>query len=187
MTYRWLTKFDPLQTGEPAARRALGRHLLFDAMIVIAGTVLALIVIDYRHRVNQREMAVVNTRAAVRLLQANIDLHAALSRESGGPVTYPPQIETLWFEEEVPTNQLLDSKAPWVELARDDERGLRHPRNPTRDGGEHAMFWYNPTLGIIRARVPRTLSDAEAVGLYNEINGTRLNELTALSRSEDRD
>lgn len=186
MTYRWLSSLHQIREA-PSARQAFLRHLLFDAMIVIAGTVLALIVIDYRHRVAQRELAVNSTRAAVRILQANIDLHAALARESGGPVLYPDLIETLWFEEEVPTNHLIDTNSPWVEIAAEDERGLRHPRNPTVDGGHHAMFWYNPALGIVRARVPRTLSDAEAVSIYNEVNGTRLNELTALSRSEDRD
>jgi hypothetical protein len=49
------------------------------------------------------------------------------------------------------------------------------------------MFWYNPALGVVRARVPRTLSDAEALELYNEVNGTRLQELTALAGSDERE
>ncbi|MBL9119676.1 MAG: hypothetical protein JNL80_07170 [Phycisphaerae bacterium] len=171
----------------PLVNRAFARHLVFDAMIVIAGAVLAVIVIDARHQASQREIAINNTRSSVRVLQANIDLHAALERDSIDGVTFPETIETLWFEEEIPTNQLLDGGSRWVEIAAEDERGLRHPRNPTVDGGEHAMFWYNPTLGIVRARVPRTLSDAEAVAIYNEINGTRLNELTALSGRDDRE
>lgn len=176
-TRRWFPRLD----------RTFAGHLLFDAMIVIAGAVLAVIVIDFRHRVTQREMAVNNTKAAVRVLQAHVDLHAALDRSNIEDVTFPPMIEALWFEEDVPTNQLLDSTSPWVEVAAEDERGLRHPRNPTTDGGHHAMFWYNPTLGIVRARVPRTLADADAIALYNEVNGTHMNELTALSKDEERD
>jgi hypothetical protein len=177
MTVRWL----------PRIFRTFAGHLLFDAMIVIAGAVLAVIIIDHRNRVAAREIALTHTRAAVRVLQANVDLHAALARESSGAVAYPQLIETLWFEEEVPTNLLLDSNRPWVEIAGENELGLRHPRNPTVDGGHHAMFWYNPALGVVRARVPRTLSDAEALTIYNEVNGTRLLDLTVLSGAEDRE
>lgn len=167
--------------------REFVRHLVFDAMIVCGGTVLTVIVLDYRHRVAQAALAVDATRSAVRLMQANIDLHTAIERGSLENVAFPATIDTLWFDEEVPTNHLLRGKRPWVEIAAEDEIALKHPRNPTADGGQHAMFWYNPALGIVRARVPRTLSDAEALELYNEVNGVRLRELTALAGSDERE
>jgi hypothetical protein len=189
MTRRWIPCLGTLLNWAPnrSQDRLFLRHLVYDAMIVIAGAVLAVILIDYRHRVSEQAVAVNNTRAAVRVLQAHVDLHAALSRKGQDSVSYPETIETLWFEEEIPTNQLLRGRRAWVEVASEEERSLRHPRNPTVEGGDHAMFWYNPTLGIVRARVPRTLSDAEAMALYNEVNGTRMSELTALSKVEDRD
>ncbi len=163
------------------------RHLVFDAMIVIGGTVLTVIVLDYRHRTAQADLAREATRSAVRLMQASVDLHTAIERGSLENVAYPSMIEPDWFDEAVPTNHLLRGDRPWVELAAEDERDLRHPRIPTADGGSHAMFWYNPTLGIVRARVPRTLSDAEALELYNEVNGTRLQELSVLAGEDDRE
>lgn len=167
--------------------RAFLRHLVFDAMIVIGGTVLTVIVLDYRHRTAQAELALDATRSAVRLMQASVDLHTVIERGSLEYVAYPQMIETLWFDDAVPTNHLLRGDRPWVELAVDDELELRHPRIPTADGGAHAMFWYNRALGVVRARVPRTLSDAEALELYNEVNGTRLQELTALAGSDERE
>jgi hypothetical protein len=43
--------------------RAFLRHLVFDAMIVIGGTVLTVIVLDYRHRTAQAELALDATRS----------------------------------------------------------------------------------------------------------------------------
>jgi len=50
-----------------------------------------------------------------------------------------------------------------------------------------AMFWYNPARGVIRARVPRTLSDADAVALYNDVNRTKVVELSSIAITEDRE
>jgi hypothetical protein len=49
------------------------------------------------------------------------------------------------------------------------------------------MFWYNPALGIVRARVPRTLSDADAIDTYNRVNGTAIRSLVEFAQAEDRD
>lgn len=171
----------------PTFNREFLRHLVFDAMIVVGGAVLTVIVVDYRHQVAEDLLATDATRSAVRLMQANVDLHTAIERGSMESVAFPSTIDTLWFDEEVPTNHLLNGRRPWVEIAAEDELTLRHPRNPTAEGGQHAMFWYNPALGVVRARVPRKLSDADALALYNEVNGTKLRELTALAGTDERE
>jgi hypothetical protein len=33
------------------------------------------------------------------------------------------------------------------------------------------MFWYNPRLGVIRARVPESASDDAAIAMYEAVNG----------------
>lgn len=171
----------------PRLNREFARHLVFDAMILVGGAVLAYIVVDYRHRVAQDALSLDATRSAVRLMQANVDLHTAIERGSLESIAFPPEIETIWFDEEVPRNHLLSGNRPWVEIAAADEIGLRHPRDPTVEGGQHAMFWYNPALGVVRARVPRTLADSDALTLYNEVNGSRLRELTVFAGSDERE
>ena len=45
-----------------------------------------------------------------------------------------------------------------------------------------AQFWYNPRHGVIRARVPMAMSDAETLAIYNQVNGSNLQSLFELVR-----
>jgi hypothetical protein len=50
-----------------------------------------------------------------------------------------------------------------------------------------AAFWYNPANGVVRARVPVTISDQRATELYNRINGVFLTSIfEGLSIPDDR-
>ena len=70
-----------------------------------------------------------------------------------------------------PLNWLSNARAPWIEYALPGELSRDHPRVPTFRGGRGAMFWYNPTRGVIRARVPESASDEASRALYAEVNG----------------
>lgn len=157
------------------------RRLLVDVLVVLASVTLVVILYESRAREARRELAVNVTRAAVRMLQAEIDLQTALAERSLVGRAFPASIDPAWFEGECPNNLLVDSDRPWLELAAVGERSLRHPCDPTVEGGKGAMFWYNPALGIVRARVPRMLSDEESAAIYNDVNGTRLIELNGFA------
>jgi len=57
-----------------------------------------------------------------------------------------------------------------------------HPVNRLCDGPRTATFWYNPTTGVVRARVPHMVSDQRSLELYNYINGSQLDDLFAQTR-----
>ncbi len=40
-----------------------------------------------------------------------------------------------------------------------------------------AQFWYNPNTGVVRARVPDSVSDATALRLYNRINDSTVSRV----------
>src|SRR5690606_29054642 len=49
-----------------------------------------------------------------------------------------------------------------------------HPPDPVLISKEQAGFWYNPALGVFRARVPQQVTAQETLTLYNRVNGTAL-------------
>jgi hypothetical protein len=91
----------------------------------------------------------------------------------GWPVTIDPN----WFEKNPPRNPLVSAECPWVEVASIDQAGLQDPPIRIVIDGTVAGFWYNPYLGLLRARVPVMVSDQDAVDMYNRINATRLSSI----------
>lgn len=163
------------------------RRFFIDVLVVLSTVALVAILIDTREHDAEEAHSMSATRAAVRMLQAEIDLQNALTEEALVGQRFPPAINPAWFEGQLPTNSLVTGDRPWIDVAGPDELELRHPRDPTCEGRQAAMFWYNPHLGIVRARVPRSISDSEAIRLYNEVNRTGLNDLKATASVEDRD
>ncbi|MDZ4753823.1 MAG: hypothetical protein SGJ11_04930 [Phycisphaerae bacterium] len=183
---RWMSFNQHPLRGSKA--RALFRHLVVDVLLVTAVAIIAVMIFDRRTSESRLVHAVEVTRGAVRLIQATLDLHVALGRESLDHVEYPSTIDPQWFSESVPNNELVGNGHPWMEVAVERDRGLLHPRDITVDGSRGgAMFWYNPARGVVRARVPRTLSDADAVALYNDVNRTKVVELSSIAATEDRE
>ncbi len=89
---------------------------------------------------------------------------------------YPPQVMPEWFNQNVPNNPFLSEDRPWIDIAPADDYN-EHPPDPLVDAGNQAAFWYNPNNGIVRARVPRQVSDRLTLSLYNSINHTGLSAL----------
>ena len=88
---------------------------------------------------------------------------------------FPRTISPTWFGQELPVNA-LSPDAPWVDLAPKGDM-TDHPPDPIMDRPTQAGFWYNANLGVIRARVPRQITDHETLNLYNKINQTALGAL----------
>jgi len=86
--------------------------------------------------------------------------------------TVPPMIDASWFGGEIPRNPLLSEDRPWIDIAPYEDRHLEHPRDPVAKDDHAAMFWYNPHLGIVRARVCPLDTAEETQALYDVVNGS---------------
>ena len=110
------------------------------------------------------------TRLEIQRFQSQINIQAALEKVPLTQRGYPISIEPEWFGGDLPKNMLLNASYPWVEIAGVSERDKMHPSRRMATSRTLARFWYNPFLGVVRGRVPDTVSDATALRLYNEIN-----------------
>lgn len=147
--------------------------------LMIAGILAGAVVM---HRNNQdKQQTIETTRIEVRRFQRQLMLKGAIAQASTNRESFPDTIDPTWFGENLPKNILLIDGHPWVEIAAKSERTLSHPSNLTAGEMTDAQFWYNPYLGIVRARVPADLSDAKAVELYNLVNETQLVDLFSRS------
>ena len=106
-----------------------------------------------------------------------IAMRAAGSNADLNPRGWPKTIDPSWFTEGPPRNTLVTPERPWVEIATEDEAQLSNPMIRMTVNPSLASFWYNPYQGIVRARVPVTISDREALDWYNTINGTNLDSI----------
>jgi hypothetical protein len=115
----------------------------------------------------------------LRRFQQQIALQYALARVERNERGYPVTVDPEWFQGQLPANPLLGPEHPWVEIASPEQKELLHPQERVASGKTSAKFWYNPHMGIVRARVPGGMSDAASVELYNYVNDTSLPNLFA--------
>lgn len=119
----------------------------------------------------QARLEVDRLRAAV-LLRSQSDRHS-LNRHG-----WPIAIDPVWFvNDELPLNPLVDADRPWLEVAAPEQAGWQHPRPLFVVDRSTAMFWYNPALGIVRARVAIQTTDGQTLAMYNTTNKTRLTSI----------
>ena len=110
-------------------------------------------------------------------LRQAIKRHAGLGDAKLTGRGWPVTIDPKWFEDGAPRNPFLTGRRPWIEVAPPDEALLTHPFIRCDIDGNAAEFWYNPYLGIVRARVPYLRSDRETLALYNDTNDCELDSL----------
>lgn len=89
-------------------------------------------------------------------------------------------VEPGWFGQRLPLNVLLDVDHPWIDLAPPGDRS-DHPPDPVIRRGHQAGFWYNPTLGVFRARVPQQATERQTLELYNTLNTAELAALPLIA------
>lgn len=154
-------------------RIVLNILILLTAALLLAG-------VTWQHREQSAErQRVGQTHDEVGQFHRVISLHTALKdidieRSERG---YPLTVDPAWFDDELPVNPLLGPSYPWLEIAHPDHGDLLHPPVRAASNTSHARFWYNPANGVVRARVPRAVSDAATLRLYNAVNGTNLTSL----------
>ena len=125
-----------------------------------------------------RDTAALDRMASeVRRLQLQVKYRAATETAELNAWGWPRTIEPEWFEEDPPKNGLLPPAHPWLEVAGEAEHGQEHPNIRLAVDESVAGLWYNPSNGVVRARVPVTVNDAQALATYNHINGTDLASL----------
>ncbi|MEM8737828.1 MAG: hypothetical protein AAGG38_05030 [Planctomycetota bacterium] len=114
--------------------------------------------------------------------------YGALERSAETTQTlWPVAVLPEWFDGPLPVNGMLsgiegvthqpgEPTRPWIDVAPPGDRAA-HPPDPMAVRPDQAQFWYNPNVGVFRARVPPTLGEAQALQHYNAVNGVELEEL----------
>ncbi len=123
-------------------------------------------------------------QASLERLYARTAYHAALDHRDGPRGTlWPAAVLPTWFQHDLPTNALLPDAdtRPWLDVAPPGDKHL-HPPDPIAYRRDQAQFWYNPNLGIFRARLAAHLGETRALALYNQLHSV---ELTQLQRHAD--
>ncbi len=166
-------------------------HIIMAAVTIACGV---LLLTWHNQQGTDERKALEDTREALERLDAQIKFRAAVSRtgEAGAPMPetaahdtadlattvnqrgWPTTIEVEWFGASPPINTLVPPGCPWVEVASGEELHLSNPNVRVALDRSTAAFWYNPALGIVRARVGPTATDQRAVDLYNELNATNV-------------
>lgn len=132
----------------------------------------------WQYRAREQDRARLDeARSAVRQLQRTITVQAGLGKTEVNGRGWPVTIDTAWFDGAPPWNALVSRQRPWVEVAPPEHGDLLHPIVRMTINDDVAAFWYNPGNGILRARVPVTVSDRQATELYNSVNGTSLRSI----------
>jgi hypothetical protein len=144
-------------------------------LIALAGAVGAYV---YQRAAIEREMSMVDsTRIALMDLNQRMRYLKATERIELNDFGWPELIDPRWFKGETPRNSMLSARHPWLEVASTMEYALDHPVQRVAINERLAGLWYNPAKGILRARVPQTVSDKKAIELYNRVNGAKIVEL----------
>ncbi|MBC7773139.1 MAG: hypothetical protein H7210_11625 [Pyrinomonadaceae bacterium] len=131
-------------------------------------------VVYFKRESAERESAIKRACASRHRMELEVRYRSASRLGGLNARGWPKTVDAKWFEGLPPRNSLLPPERPWVEIATPEQAGMHDP--PVRMAvDEHlAGFWYNPYLGIVRARVPVMVSDQEAVDLYNRVNSRNL-------------
>lgn len=140
-------------------------------LAVIAGVAL------HRRNVTRQRAEVVVVRHDVHRMERTIRVKAATGEVEVNGRGWPIDVDPAWFGDNPPHNPLLTPNRPWLEIASPDRASLEHPQVRIAFDRSVAAFWYNPANGVVRARVPVTVSDRRAVELYNSINSASLDSI----------
>lgn len=159
-------------------------RLLKDTLIALMLVAILTMVLWHNQDEREHRDEIGAVRLSVQAIQSEVLLQSALANVELSERGYPATIDPEWFDRPLPNNKLLSNSHPWVEIAGPRQRNLRHPPDRIATDGSLAKFWYNPSTGVVRARVPSSVSDAAALKLYNAINDTDLTAIFVTSANE---
>ncbi len=150
---------------------------LIDSMILMLVVTLLIGVVSYRKAAERRQRELSTVRQGLAHFDDKLAFQSVLwlsEQEDAGE--FPPQVLPEWFKDDMPNNPLAAGDRPWIDIAPAGDFQDQPPDPLAEDAGQ-AAFWYNPNLGIVRARVPRQVSHRLTLELYNQVNGTTLGAL----------
>ncbi|MEM0913993.1 MAG: hypothetical protein AAGB29_09895 [Planctomycetota bacterium] len=160
-------------------------RLWIDTLTALLLTGVLAIVLTSGSQRSEHVDKVEDTAAAVDRLQA-VTRYQAIMREAADALEgiepnrlpeMPRHIHPAWFGDNKPVNRLIDAPdRPWVDIAPVGDTA-EHPPDPVLIHDAQAGFWFNPTTGVVRARVPMQATDAETLALYRDANAADLAEL----------
>ncbi|MEM1208971.1 MAG: hypothetical protein AAGI54_06860 [Planctomycetota bacterium] len=162
-------------------------RLWIDTLIALLVTaVLGIVLTSGSDRADQA-VRVVATADAAAQMQATARYQAIMSEAEEALAGLEPRrlpklarhIDPAWFGDDRPINRLLaDADRPWVDVAPAGDTA-EHPPDPVLIHDDQAQFWFNPTTGVVRARVPMRATDAQTLELYEQANRVDLHALPA--------
>jgi hypothetical protein len=142
----------------------------------------------YLHQHHQHRQTVQSARKALNRLKSVAMYQRVLvgvdSNDTAPYHQYPRYLKLTWFENAVPTNPLANDR-PWMDIAPEDATRA-HPPDPVLTTPTQGGFWYNPTNGICRARVPAQTKPDATLALYNQVNNTSLSQLPSQAKRNNK-
>lgn len=164
-----------------------------DILVVLLIAVVGAAVWQYQKAEESTTATTADVQRSLTQLYERASYFGALENSTDTTNTlWPVAVLPSWFTGAPPTNGLLDgvdpkhvattaTSRPWIDVAPPGDK-TAHPPDPVAVRLDQAQFWYNPNLGVFRARVAPTLNEVDALALYNELNGV---ELSGLLRDAD--
>lgn len=147
---------------------------LLDAIGLVLVLAMLAGVVSFKRESQQRDASIQRACASRHRMELEIRYRSASRLAGLNARGWPKTVDAKWFEGAPPRNSLLPPEQPWVEIATPEQAGMRDPPVRMAVDESFAGFWYNPYLGIVRARVPVMVNDQEAVELYNRVNSRNL-------------
>lgn len=158
------------------------RRLVDIAAILLVAAVTVGVV--YVRLDQQRDQATERAvRADVQRFGQEVQKRAATGETDINARGWPVTIDPAWFGGNPPQNPLLSADRSWVEVATPEQAYLLHPEVRVAADNTLAAFWYNPYQGVVRTRVPATLSDERALAMYNRLNQCALVSIFQVERA----
>lgn len=154
-------------------------RLILDTLVALMLAAILVGVVFHSRTDREIDQTRQTARLELRRFQQQIALQSTLGKVERTERGYPVTIDPEWFQGTLPSNPLLGPEHPWVEVAGPDQMDLAHPTERVASSKSIAKFWYNPHLGVVRARVPVGMSDDASLELYNFVNDANLPDLFA--------
>ncbi len=162
------------------ARRKVDQHpmrWIRDIALLVLLIGLGAAVVWWQQEKREEQTKLDKTTADTQRLEREVRFRAATKTGELNARGWPVTVDPAWFELDPPQNLVVSEDRPWVEIASEEEAGLLHPLVRLTLDEHKAAFWYNPYQGVVRARVPVSMTDEQATAMYNAVNRVSISSI----------
>lgn len=132
-------------------------------VVIILGILAAVVVPQFSNA--SQEATGASLKSTLDVIKDRVDYEKHQSPTS----QYPTAISPTWFASQIgPLHPENSFGVPNVQIL--SNAGMMHPTNKVLKAGVTGAFWYNPTEGVIRARVKDQGTSASTLTFYNDVN-----------------